>query len=99
MSERRGLPIAAHLGLLVALAFASAFVVMLAVIIWLPPRPPDVMRADQLIDAFAQGYAQAQAGERPSNRSMTWRFVSHAPVLDPEALEGPIAGVGASLAQ
>ena len=46
MRERRGLPIAAHLGLLVALAFVSAFIGIVAVVIFLPPRQPDVMRTD-----------------------------------------------------
>src|SRR4029077_14519900 len=41
MREQSGLPIAAHLGLLVALAFVSAFIGIVTVVIWLPPRPPD----------------------------------------------------------
>ena len=32
--------------MLVALALAAAFVAVLAIVILLPPRPPDVMRAD-----------------------------------------------------
>ena len=59
MRERRGLPIAAHLGLLVALAFLLAFVGVVAVVIWLPARPPDVMRADEVTQHFQDGYRAA----------------------------------------
>ena len=78
--DRGGLPIAAHLGLLVALAFASAFVVMIAVIIFLPPRPPDVVRGDQILEQFAAGFADARAqGRAPPNSDVTWRIVAAAP--------------------
>lgn len=98
MGERRGLPIAAHLGLLLALAFASAFVVVLAIIVWLPPRPPDVIRADQLIDAFAEGYAQADAGAVPDNAAMRWRVSPDAPdYVMPQ--HGPVRGLRVTLAQ
>jgi two-component system OmpR family sensor kinase len=75
MSERRGLPIAAHLALLVALAFAAAFVVNIAVVIWLPPRPPDVMRGDHLIEEFARGFDEARATNHvPRSEIMRWRI-------------------------
>ncbi len=61
----RGLPIAAYLGALVALALASAFVAVLAIVIWLPPRPPDVMRADVISDYFQAGYDHMTATGQP----------------------------------
>ena len=76
----RGLPIAATLGLLVALAFASAFVVMIAVVIFLPPRPPDVARGDQLAEQFAAGYqAMRENGRLPSGENLHWRVTTEAP--------------------
>jgi signal transduction histidine kinase len=69
----RGMPIAAHLGLLVALAFVSAFVGVFAVVIWLPPRPPDVMRADMVAEHFQAGYRFAAAdGHTLPNDNMEW---------------------------
>jgi len=78
MRERRGLPIAAHLALLVALALAAAFAVTLAVVIFLPPRPPDVMRGDLLMDEFARGYAEAGISKQaPVSHSFVWRIQAH----------------------
>ena len=51
-SQKSGVPIAAHLALLVAIALAAAYVVNLAAVVMLPPRPPDVMRGDKVLDAF-----------------------------------------------
>ena len=100
MRTARSLPIAAHLGLLVALAFASAFVMMLAVVIWLPPRPPDVMRADELIDAFAEGYAEAARNDPPSNRAMAWRVAATPPARHAREPEpGPLRGLRGLLAE
>ncbi|MES1158664.1 MAG: ATP-binding protein [Terricaulis silvestris] len=78
MRERAGLPIAAHLALLVALALAAAFAVTMAVVIWLPPRPPDAMRGDMLLDAFARGYAQASSTHAApvSTGALVWSFQS-----------------------
>jgi len=74
MRERRGLPIAGYLGVLTALALAAAFVAMLAIVIWLPPRPPDVMRADTVADHFRSGYDHMVATGRPFNeRGMVWQ--------------------------
>ncbi|MBS0385774.1 MAG: hypothetical protein JSS00_10555, partial [Proteobacteria bacterium] len=85
MREQRGLPIAAHLGLLVALAFASAFVGIIAVVIWLPPRPPDVMRADMVAQHFQDGYAATRSsGHVPDRDAMEWAIAS-APPSDDEA--------------
>ncbi len=79
-NSEAGLPIAAHLGLLVAIAFASAFVVMLAVVIFLPPRPPDVSRGDFLVEQFALGFDEAVAGGRPyAAEGVDWRFLDAAP--------------------
>ena len=69
MTERNGLPIAAYLGALVALALSAAFVAVLAVVIWLPPRPPDVMRADEVADHFQSGYEHMIEVNRPLNES------------------------------
>ena len=86
----RGLPIAAHLALLVALTFASAFVVMLAVLTWLPPRPPNLMRADHLVAAFARGYAQARETARaPTDSALHWRITAQ----PPRALDNPPARI------
>ncbi|HVZ99307.1 MAG TPA: ATP-binding protein [Caulobacterales bacterium] len=75
---RAALPIAAHLALLVALALAAAFMAVFAVVIWLPPRPPDVMRGDLLLDAFASGYQQTKAsGQAPRDGAgLSWRFTA-----------------------
>ena len=85
MREQRGLPIAAHLGLLVALAFVSAFVGIIAVVIWLPPRPPDVMRADMVAQHFQDGYAATRAsGHAPDRDTMEWTIAAR-PASDDEA--------------
>lgn len=80
MRERSGLPIAAYLGVLVALALASAFVAVLAIVIWLPPRPPDVMRADVVADYFKSGYDHMTIHGRPLNEGgMVWSVRSEPP--------------------
>ncbi|MGE3928843.1 MAG: ATP-binding protein [Hyphomonadaceae bacterium] len=79
MSERRGLPIAAHLGLMVALAFASAFVAMMVVLIFLPPKPPDVMRGDHLVEKFVAGYEEAQDGRLPDFGTINFRITREMP--------------------
>lgn len=79
----RALPIAAYLGALMALALAAAFVAVLAVVIWLPPRPPDVMRADEVADHFEGGYDYAVAEGRPLSRdNMSWRIQRDEPAAD-----------------
>lgn len=86
MRETRGLPIAAYLGALVALALAAAFVATLAIVIFLPPRPPDVMRADVVADNFQAGYDHMMALNRPMNeRGMVWD-IRAAP---PEEIDSP----------
>jgi signal transduction histidine kinase len=83
MIQVRGLPIAAYLGALVALALTAAFVAVLAVVIWLPPRPPDVMRADEVADHFQSGYDFATAeGRTLPNDNMSWRIQRDEPVAD-----------------
>lgn len=73
MRDVRGLPIAAYLGALVALALTAAFVATLAIVIFLPPRPPDVMRADKITDHFEAGYDYMLAAGRPMNEDgVTW---------------------------
>lgn len=73
--QMRALPIAAYLGALMALALAAAFVAVLAVVIWLPPRPPDVMRADEVADHFQGGYDYTVAEGRPlPGDHMSWRI-------------------------
>jgi signal transduction histidine kinase len=77
MREQSGLPIAAHLGLLVALAFVSAFVGIIAVVIWLPPRPPDVMRTDVVAQHFQDGYAATRtSGHAPDRDTMEWAIAA-----------------------
>lgn len=80
--NRSGLPIAAYLGMLVALALTAAFAAMIAVVIWLPPRPPDVMRADIVAEHFKAGYEHMQATGRPlSDDNMVWNVRATPPDL------------------
>lgn len=76
---RAGLPIAAYLAALVALALAAAFVAVVAIVLWLPPRPPDVMRADTVSDHFTAGYDYVLATGRPLNDEMDWSIRRNAP--------------------
>lgn len=82
---RSGLPIAAYLGALVALALAAAFVAVVAVVLWLPPRPPDVMRADTVADYFTAGYDHVKATGRTIDDEMDWSIRR----TEPEAKEAP----------
>jgi two-component system, OmpR family, sensor kinase len=80
MAEARGLPIAAYLGMLVALALAAAFVATLAIVIFLPPRPPDVMRTDVVTDNFEAGYDHMIAlGRTVNGRGMIWEVRAEPP--------------------
>lgn len=90
MRETRGIPIAAYLGVLVAIALAAAFVATLAIVIFLPPRPPDVMRADVVADNFQAGYDHMIALNRPMNeRGMVWDVRGDAPAeIDSPAMAG-----------
>ncbi len=77
---REGLPIAAYLAMLVALALGAAFVAVFAIVIWLPPRPPDVMRADIVADQFEAGYTHArETGEVLRGDGMAWRLQREPP--------------------
>src|SRR5262249_45345021 len=80
MRTANGFPIAAYLGMLVALALAAAFIAMLAIVIWLPPRPPDVMRADSVAEHFQAGYEHTvSAGSPPTESGMVWAVRSEPP--------------------
>ena len=84
MRLTNGLPIAAYLGMLVALALAAAFIAVLAIVIWLPPRPPDVMRADVVAAFFESGYSQALIEGRPRrDHGMSWRIQNEPPRKEP----------------
>jgi len=73
MQIRAGLPIAAYLGVLMAIALAAAFIATLAIIIFLPPRPPDVMRADNVAEHFQTGYDHMTAlGRTMNERGVVW---------------------------
>jgi len=86
MRDVRGLPIAAYLGVLVALALAAAFVAVIAIVIWLPPRPPDVMRTDVIADHFQAGYDHMNAVGRPmSGDEMVWSVREQQPQRSDEA--------------
>jgi len=76
---QRGFPIAAYLAALVALALAAAFVAVVLVVLWLPPRPPDVMRADTVVDYFNAGYDHVAATGRTINDEMDWSIRRAAP--------------------
>jgi len=75
-----GLPIAAYLAGLAGLAVAAAFLAALAVVVFLPPRPPGVVRTDVLIPAFAAAYEQAGLGA-PITRQprLAFRIVAEPP--------------------
>jgi signal transduction histidine kinase len=89
----RGLPIAAHLGLLAAISVAASFLVAVAIVILLPPRPPDIMRADQIIDGFAGAYAEAAAGQTPAPKGpLRFTFQTEPPRFGPRR-GGPVANV------
>jgi len=76
----RGLPIAGYLALLVALALAAAFVAVMAIVLWLPPRPPDVMRADIVAEHFQAGYDHMRIhGRFIDDRAMSWRVQAEPP--------------------
>ena len=80
MRESRGFPIAAYLGMLTALTLAAAFVATLAIVIFLPPRPPDVMRADVVTDNFQGGYDHMIAlGRTINERGMVWELRGDGP--------------------
>src|SRR5690606_21844989 len=80
MREARGLPIAAYLGMLVVLALAAAFVASLAIVIFLPPRPPDVLRADKVAEHFQEGYDEMTAlGRLPNGRGVIWEVRASPP--------------------
>ncbi len=76
----RGMPIAAYLVALMALALAAAFVAVIAIVIWLPPRPPDVMRADVVAAHFQEGYDYMRELGRPMESPMArWRVQESPP--------------------
>jgi two-component system OmpR family sensor kinase len=86
MRERRGLPIAAYLGMLAGLSLAAAFVATLAIVIFLPPRPPDVMRTDIVADNFQAGYDHMIAlGRTMNERGMIWDVRAE----PPEEIDSP----------
>ena len=58
-----GAPIAGHVALLVALVLVATYVVNVAVIVALPPRPPAVAPIASVFSAFERGYAEASAGK------------------------------------
>jgi signal transduction histidine kinase len=83
MFRTRGLPIAAYLGMLVALALAAAFIAVLGIVIFLPPRPPDVMRVDTVADHFEAGYDHMVSIGRPLSESgMVWSLRDEPPEGD-----------------
>ena len=85
-TRRNGLPIAAYLALLVLLALASAFVAVMAIVIWLPPRPPDVVRADMVAGKFAAGYQHTQTtGQTLQQDGIVWSIRDRAPAMRAES--------------
>lgn len=90
MNIRAGLPIAAYLGMLVAIALSAAFVATLAIVIFLPPRPPDVMRADKVAEHFQAGYDHMTAlGRTMNERGVVWEVREN----PPEGGESPYMSV------
>lgn len=80
MQTRPAIPIVGYLGMLVAMALAAAFVATLAIVIWLPPRPPDVMPADAVAEMFVDGYEyMREEGRLLPDSGMVWSVRSTAP--------------------
>jgi signal transduction histidine kinase len=81
MMRVSGLPIAAHVALLMVIALVTAFAVNAAVLLALPPRPPDAVRGDRVMNLFHQGYTAAIAGQRlPVTEGARWGFHRSKPV-------------------
>ncbi len=58
---------------------------MLAIIIWLPPKPPDVMRADEVAEHFQGGYDYMLVENRPlPGDSMLWSVSRTPEIEEPE---------------
>ncbi len=77
---KKGQPIAVHLAVFVAIALALAYVVNLAAVVMLPPRPPDVMRGDRVLDAFTQGFEIAKSGKAPpTGQGARWAIEKQRP--------------------
>lgn len=86
---KSGQPIAVHLAVLVAIALAAAYVVNLVAVVMLPPRPPDVMRGDKVLDAFTAGYEVAKTGRTPpTGEGARWSIEKQ----KPKAAGAPRAG-------
>lgn len=86
---KSGLPIAVHLAVLVAIALAASYVVNLVAVVMLPPRPPDVVRGDKVLDAFTAGYEIAKGGRTPpTGDGARWSIEKH----KPRAARAPRAG-------
>lgn len=84
-----GLPMAAYIAILLAVALAAAYVVNIAAVVMLPPRPPDVMRGDRVLDAFVAGYETAARGGRPEGgRGARWTFEKQRPRSGPSPRAG-----------
>jgi signal transduction histidine kinase len=76
----KGWPMVAHIAALLALAIAACFAVNFAILTFLPPRPPDVVRADRVISAFTKGYRALAAGEKPAElEGARWSVAATAP--------------------
>ncbi|MDZ4691501.1 ATP-binding protein [Terricaulis sp.] len=86
MNLRAGLPIAAYLGMLMAIALTAAFVATLAIVIFLPPRPPDVLRADKVAEHFQAGYDHMTAlGRTMNERGVVWEVRADPPERDEDS--------------
>jgi signal transduction histidine kinase len=84
-----GLPMAAYIATLLAVALAAAYVVNIAAVVMLPPRPPDVMRGDRVLDAFVAGYEVAARGGAPRNgEGARWAFEKQRPRTGPSPRAG-----------
>ncbi len=94
--QETGLPIAAHLALLVAIALAAAYVVNLAAVVMLPPRPPDVMRGDRVLDAFVAGYTATKEGRAPPRGNAKWSITKERPRAGPMPRPGRLLTRGLS---
>lgn len=95
---KKGQPIAVHLAVFVAIALALAYVVNLAAVVMLPPRPPDVMRGDKVLDAFMQGFDIAKAGKPPpTGQGAKWAIEKQRPRVS--GMPRPGRGVARDLAR
>lgn len=87
----RGTPIVVQIALLMAFALLAAFAVNVAVLIALPPRPPDVVRGDLVMTTFKAGFDAALSGKKLPNAEGSYWTLRR---TKPAARRGGVQPVG-----